>query len=145
MSHSGLSCSSRKRLTYRRGLRRGGVEIEPDVPDRVHAYSSARAVAAAAATRPRGHSMCRSRSGHRGRCRRRRLWGWRARRPPCPEGLLGNIVEPDDLFWAEFREPRELHRIGLCDLCEALSSKRLVRRDCFVCSARACVCARAVV
>src|SRR6266702_3156516 len=25
--------------------------------------------------------------------------GGRACRPPCPEGLLGHVVEPDDLFW----------------------------------------------
>ncbi len=32
-------------------------------------------------------------------------------------------------FRVEVREPREVHRIGLCDLCETLSSERPVRQE----------------
>ena len=45
------------------------------------------------------------------------------------EGLLEHVVDPGDLFRSEAREPCELHRIGLCVLREALSSKCPVRRE----------------
>ena len=56
MSHGGLSLS---RIAARRHrIRRGGVEIEIEAPDSVHAkaHSSVQATAAPAAARPRGHS-----------------------------------------------------------------------------------------
>ncbi len=44
------------------------------------------------------------------------------------EGPLERILQPGDLFQAESGEARELRRIGLCDLREALFSTRPVSR-----------------
>ncbi len=55
---------------------------------------------------------------------RRRLLG--ARRAHA-EGPLERDLEPGDIFRAESGEPRQLRRIGLCSLREALWSTHLVR------------------
>ncbi len=107
-----------------RGYRRGGVEIELDVPDRILTRSSAPGPTSAAA-RERGHSGCRSRGGRRGSrgcrdCGAIAGGGERVASRARTEGPLERVLEPGDLFRAEAGEPRQLRRIGLCDLREAL-------------------------
>ena len=55
--------------------------------------------------------------------------GWeRFARHARAEEPLERVLQPGDLFQAESGEARELHRIGLCSLREALSLTRPVRR-----------------
>ncbi len=55
--------------------------------------------------------------------------GWeRVARPPRAEGPLERVLRPGELFQAESGEARELRRIGLCDLREALPWTRPVSR-----------------
>ncbi len=61
--------------------------------------------------------------------RRRGAGSWeRVARRARAEGPLERVLQPGNLFQAESGEARELRRIGLCDLREALSSTRPVRR-----------------
>ncbi len=104
-----------RRIAARTGVcsGNGGVEIELNFLDHVHAHSSARAASAvilasaapSAATMSCGHSWCRGRGVHRGR-RRRRGHSSGGERIACHthvEGLVEHVVELGDLFRAGAR------------------------------------------
>lgn len=109
----------------RRRFRRGRIEIELDVPDRVFTLSSGVFVTTAAVTaareRARRHSGCRGRGG-----RGRSGGGERVARRASTEGPLERVFEPGDLFRTKTRETLKLRRICLSDLREALCVTRSV-------------------